>query len=384
MSVVAEIDLSAVIHNCRLIRNLAGTGSKICAVVKSNAYGHGVDTVLPALQEAKVEMLSVATIAEAAELRGLGWDNPILLLGSELSIYQGKTKTEAARWLVENEVRITAMYTGDIDALEKAARKCGKPANVHLMLDTGMNRIGLPESELVKLIDDIAGREKVNIEGLYTHLAAADQKDKSFSYSQLDKFRKFIERLSEKGISPDTIHIANSAFLLDVQDDFFDMVRPGIAVYGYHPSAEMVNRADLKMCLKLKTYLETVKKVPAGDTIGYGRSYKAQKDMLIGVAAVGYGDGYDRGLSNKGKMKIADTYVPVIGKVTMNQTILDLTNLQAEGLEPHPGMEVTVIDNDRDSVNNIERIAEQLGTVPHEIVARLGGHIKRVAVRSQQ
>lgn len=381
--VVAEIDLSAIVHNCRLLRTLAGEGVGICAVVKSNAYGHGVGTILPALREAEVDMLSVATISEAAELRQLGWDKPILLLGSELSIYKGKAKSDAAGWMVENDVRITAMYTEDIDALEQAAEKCGKPAGVHLMLDTGMSRIGHPETELMKLADDIASREMVNIEGLYTHMAAADQEDKTFSSEQLARFRKFVKKFRKTGHCPAVIHMANSAALIDMQAEFFDMTRPGIAVYGYHPSSEITNRLDLKMSLKLKTFLETVKEIGAGSFVGYGCSYRAGRDMLIGVAGVGYGDGYDRGLSNKGVMKILDIEVPVIGKVTMNQTILDLTGLSRQGITPYPGMEVTVIDNNRDSVNNIERIAVALGTVPHEVAARLGRGIKRVGIRSQ-
>jgi alanine racemase len=162
------------------------------------------------------------------------------------------------------------------------------------------------------------------------------------------------------------------------------MVRPGIALYGYHPGSEITNRLDLQMSLKLKTFLETVKPVDAGNFIGYGCSYKAERDMLVGVAGIGYGDGYDRGLSNKGVMTISDIPIPVIGKVTMNQTILDLTDLPSQGVTPYPGMEVTVIDNSRDSDNNIERIAVALGTVPHEIAARLGRSIKRVGVRRQR
>lgn len=377
-SVVAEIDLSAISHNCRMIRNL--TNSAICAVVKSNAYGHGVETVLPALEKENVEMLAVATIEQSARLRELGWDKPILLLGSELSIYEDKAKDSAAMCLVENDIRITAMYPQDITVLGKAAEKSGKRAKVHIMLDTGMNRVGLDEKRLISLIEKITNTENVDIEGLYTHFAAADTKDKSFSYKQVEKFKSFVSLLDSKGQKPKILHLANSAGVLDLKDISFDMVRPGIAVYGYKPDTKMVSRCDLRMSLKLKTFLEVVKDIPEGSYVGYGCSYKARKDMTIGVAGIGYSDGYDRGLSNRGVMEISGIEVPVIGRVTMNQTILDITDLKDNGIKPCPGIEVVAIDNRRESGNNVEKTAEKLGTVPHEITARFAAHIKRIGV----
>jgi len=375
----AEIDLSAIVHNCRVIRDISG-GRQLCPAVKCNAYGHGIEVVLPALKSADVEMVCVASIQEAMQLKDLQWERPILLLCPEFSIYSGKQKSELAHWIVENQIRITATSKADIDALSAAAKSLDKPAIIHLMLDSGMGRMGLDEQRLSQLITEIRADNCIRIEGLYTHFAMADEADKSFTDYQLQRFKTFLKQLETTGLRIPIIHAANSAAAIDLPDSGFDMVRPGISVYGYHPGAQMHNKPDLKPAMKVVSFLTLVKNVSAGSCLGYGCTYKAVDDMIIGLVPIGYGDGYDRRLSNKGKMTIAGRPVSVVGRVSMDQTIVDLTELSQSGLNITAGQEVTVIDNVREAANSVESLAVGLQTIPYEIVTRLGPRIVRVAI----
>jgi len=377
---VAQIDLKAVLHNCNILRKFASGKCKICVAVKCNAYGHGIDVILPALKKANVDMLAVAAIPEAKQLKELGWDGTILLLGSQLSIYTGKKKNEIAEWLVAKQVRITAMYKEDLDALDDAAKRLGKKAVVHLMLDSGMGRMGLDEQKVLQLIDAIDGLNSIDIEGLYTHFSTADSPDKTFSMYQLKRFNDFIKKLKSAGLNIPLIHAANTPAAIDLKESHYDMLRAGIAVYGYQPGTKMHNKPDLKPVMKLVSYLYAVKKIKEGGYAGYGNTWQAEKDTMVGLVPVGYGDGYDRRLSNKGQMKIAGTLVTVVGRVSMDQTILDLTPLLRKNIDVVPGMEVTVIDNDPKAPNSIESIAEQLQTIPYEIITKLGSRIKRVPI----
>ncbi len=377
----AQIDTSAIVHNCGVLRGLVPAGCRLCAVVKCNAYGHGAEVVLPALKSEGVEMLCVATIDEAQQLKRFGWQRPVLLSGSEFSIYSGKQKDELARWIVDNQIRITLMNKGDVEALCAAARSVQKPAIVHLKLDSGMSRMGLGEQGLGELINEIKGIDEITIEGLYTHLATADQADKSYAHYQLQRFRKFVEKLQVSGLQIPVIHAANSAAAIDIADSYFDMIRPGISIYGCYPSPYVHGRVDLKPAMKLVSFLTLVKDIPAGSYIGYGCTYKASDDMTIGVVPIGYGDGYSRRLSNIGKMIIAGHLVPVVGRVSMDLTTVDLSGLVGKGIKLSAGQEVTVIDNVRDSPNSIESIAAKLETIPYDIVTNLGQRIIRVPVR---
>jgi alanine racemase len=351
----------------------------MCVAVKANAYGHGVEVVLPALRRARVEMLGVATIAEARQLRDLEWSGPILLFGSELSACAGKQKSEQARWLVEKDIRVTLTSRQDLDELATAARAKGRTAGVHFKLDSGMSRMGVSEDLLVELLDVARADCFLNVEGLYTHFATADD-DMVFAGQQLQRFRAFVDRLRAAGVTVPMLHAANSAAIINLPDSHLDMIRPGISVYGYHTSPAMTNRPDLRPAMRVVSYLTLVKRIPAGSCVGYGCTFRAAKDMLVGLVPIGYADGYNRRLSNAGKMIVADRVVPVVGRVSMDQTVIDLTALDKNGIAVSPGTEVIVIDNDRDSPNSVEALAVQLGTIPYEITTLLGPRVTRVAV----
>ena len=374
------VDRSAIIHNCKIIRQLIAPTCKLCVTVKCNAYGHGIEAVLPALTSADVDMLCVSAIHEAKKLTQLGWDGPVLMLGSQFSIYTGKEKKQLAEWIIENELRITAVDENDIEVLTWAANMLGKPAIVHFMLDSGMGRMGLDETTLLELIDKTKNNSHIVIEGLYTHFATAEDPDKAYANYQLKRFNTFIEKLEKAGMKIPLIHTANTGATIDLPDSHFNMVRPGLSIYGCYPNPKMLKKPDLKPALKVVSYLTLIKSVPAGSFIGYGCAYKAAKDMTIGVVPVGYGDGYDRRLSNTGKMKVAGHIVPVVGAISMDQTVVDLTELVNKGLKFTPGREITVIDNDRTAPNSIESLAIELETSPYEILTRLGQRIVRVPV----
>lgn len=374
----AQIDPAAIIHNCGIIRGLIPVGCRLCPAVKCNAYGHGTEIVIPALRSTDAEMLCISAIHEARQLLELKWNRPILLLGSEFSIYSGKQKRELARWIVKNQIRITVANENDIEELSAAAESLETAAVIHIMLDTGMSRMGLSEKKLLELITELKSNKNIVIEGLYTHLATADEADKTFADSQLQRFKKFIKQLRNIGLQIPIIHAANSSATIDLLDSSFGMVRPGISIYGCHSSIQMRNKPDLKLAMKVISFLTLVKTVPAGSCIGYGCTYKAPRDMLIGLVPIGYGDGYDRRLSNAGKMTIAGRLVPVVGKISMDLTIVDISELEHKGNKVSAGQEVIVIDNVRTAPNSIESIAVTLGTIPNEIMTRLGPRIQRV------
>lgn len=379
---VAEIDLGALAHNCRVVRSLARPACRLCVPVKANAYGHGVEVVLPGLRAAKVDMLAVVSVREAAELRGLGWERPVLLMGTELGAYEGGGKDEIAGWLVEHGISVTASSAGDLDALARAAERVGKPAAVHLMLDSGMSREGLHEPEVLELVGLARENPAIWIEGLYTHFATADDGDKSFANAQLQRFAAFVAALAERGIRVPIVHAANSPASIDLPESHFNMIRPGVSVYGCHSSPQMRCKPDLRQVLRLVSRLTLVKRIGEGCHVGYGCTFTAPRDMLIGLAPIGYADGYPRSLSNCGRMLVGDRPAPVIGRVSMDQTILDLSDLEREGVRPAVGQEVVIIDNRPGSPNTIEAICEQVGTIPQAVMTGLGRRVRRVAVNA--
>lgn len=375
--IVAKIDAAAIRHNCATIKKMLPPDCQFGSMVKCNAYGHGIELVLPILQEAEAKMLGVATLMEAVQVRNLGWDGIILLLMPEIGIYSGQKKKDMARLIIENDIRITCVSVQDIDTLAEAAESLNTKANIHLMLDTGMSRMGLYEEELIELIENAEKNPNILIEGLFTHFIASHSPDKSSALEQLRRFTAFQQRLTDLGVKIPMIHTANTGAVLDLPDAHFDLVRPGLGIYGYYADEGLCDKADLRPAMKLLSYLTLVKKVPAGSTVGYGGTYKVEKDMTIGLVPIGYGDGYDRRLSNLGIMTLEGYKVPVIGRISMDQTIVDLTEPINNGIAVNPGTEITVIDNDRSAVNSVEAIAKLMDSVPYEVVTNLGNRILR-------
>jgi len=375
----AWIDRSAIAHNVRILQQCA-RGRKFCVAIKANAYGHDVRIVLPVLREAKVDMLAVASLEEARELRELAWENPILVLGSEFSVYESGVREELGDEIVANGYRITVTRAEDAAILSRAGVKQKKTVQIHLALDTGMSRMGLNGENLWELIRFVRSLPNIAIEGLYTHFATADCADKGFAHQQLKHFVEFRKRLESAGIAIPIFHAANSGATVDLPESHFDMVRAGISVYGYPASDEMHNKPELRPALKLVSYLTLVKTIEAGSFVGYGCTFQTKRATTIGLVPIGYADGYFRELSNRGQMLVSGQAVRVIGRVSMDQTIVDLTDVVGVGVTCGAGQEVVIYDNHRESPNSVEAVARLLNTIPYVVTTSLGRRVKRVAV----
>lgn len=378
-SLIAEVSLSAFAHNCRLIRSMVPQDTWLCAAVKADAYGHGVHLLMPVLKSC-ANMLAVVTIAEARELRLLDWTGPVLLMGAELNIYDAQQKAEHADWLVTNDISVTISSLEDLQALGTAARRCGKIARVHVMFDSGMTREGVYESFAKELVEHARIEPRMQLEGLYTHFASADEADKAFTQNQIRRFSDFVASVQKPGLEIPLIHAGNSAGTIDLPACHFTMVRPGISIYGCHASDDMITRPDLRPVMRVKGYITLVKDIPAGSVVGYGGTYRAERSMTIAIVPMGYADGYDRRLANCGKVLIAGEVANVIGRVSMDQVIIDVTALAAKGMRPVPGDEAILIDNRSGSPNSAEAIARQIGTISYEVLTQLGRRVVRVAV----
>ncbi len=370
----AEISASAVAHNLDVLAGCVGDGVKLCAVVKANCYGHGVDLLLDTLAR-KADWLAVASPDEAIALREMGYTGPVLMFFSACAYVDGRELRDALAELIQRDVTLTVVSPPEAEAVEQAARRAGRAAQVHVKIDTGMTRSGVVSTRAVELIDDLRRREGVQLTGAYTHLASADESDKTFTYHQLENFRVILEgcRLERDGR---ILHAANSAATIDIPDSHLDMVRPGIAVYGYQPSDHMARRLPLRPCLRLTGRLLQVKDVPAHSRCGYGLTYEFLRDSRVGLVPVGYGDGYLRRLSSAASMSVRGRLVPVRGRVSMDQVIVDLTEVPQAAV----GDEVEIISPDPDAPHSVAALARLADTLPSDITCLLGPRGRRVLV----
>ncbi len=377
---IAEIDLNAIARNIGILRSYLSAGCRFCVAVKANAYGHGMEVVLPVLEAERVDMLAVATVTEARQARELGWQLPILLMGTELSIYQGALKRDVAEWLVRNNVCITMLAIDDLHAIEEAAKAVEMPAKVHLKLDTGLSRMGVDESQLLELIERIEACPNVLIDGLYTHFASADERGCAFAGGQLQRFEKFVGVLRSRSTKTPTLHAANSAAVVNLPGSHYDMVRPGIGVYGYQTTPSELQRIDLSPVMRVVSSVMLVKRVPEGSDVGYGRSFRTKRESILGVVPIGYADGLDRRLSNAGFVTVKGIPAPIVGKISMDQTIIDLTEI-ANQTTITAGCHAVIMDNNPNSPNSVESMARHLDTIPYEIVTSISPRVVRLARR---
>jgi alanine racemase len=375
---IAEIDLAAIRENIGVLRSFLPLGCRFCVAVKANAYGHGLDVVLPVLERANVDMIAVATVTEARQARESGWQPPILLMGTELSIYQGALKRDVAEWLVRSDIRITLLSRDDLQVIAEAARATRMPARVHLKLDTGLSRMGVDEASLVELTESIQQLPNVVIDGLYSHFASADEPGCTFATQQLERFCQFAECLRHRLPQMPIVHAANSAAVVNMAGAHLDMVRPGIGVYGYQTSRSEQTRIDLKPAMRIVSSIMLVKQVPEGSDVGYGRSFRTTRESILGVVPIGYADGLDRRLSNKGFVTVCGELAPIVGKISMDQTIVDLTDIIAKH-KVQAGSQAIIIDNNPKAPNSVETMARQLDTIPYEIVTSISPRVTRLA-----
>ncbi len=361
-----EIDLSALEDNYNFIRSKIKEETKIAAVVKANAYGHGAVKVAKKLDQLGAEYFCVGSPDEGIELRNAGIKKPILVLAEVL-------ETQFAD-ILNGDLIQTAASLESLIALNKAAEEAGKIISVHLKIDTGMGRIGFLLKDLPKIYKKAKSLKNIKVEGVLSHLARADEEDKKFSYNQLQKFNSALEKIKNAGFKLPLLHIANSAAVIDLKETSLDLVRPGIMLYGLLPSNDLNKEADLKALLSFKTKVVQLRKLPAASTVSYGSTYKTEKDEKLAVLPIGYKDGYPRLLSNKGEVLIKGKRAPIRGRVCMGQTIVSVDHIA----DVEIGDEVVLIGKQGGEEISAAEIADLTGTINYEIVCNLSERLEKV------
>lgn len=367
--VYATVDLDAIRQNMEAMKANIAKGTMICGVVKSDGYGHGSVPVAKAVEDL-VWGYAVAAVEEGWVLRDHHITKPILVLG-----YVPEEEFES---LVEQEIRYTVSEWKEVEILSKIAQKLGKNAYVHIKMDTGMGRIGLRSAEeILTLAQKIETLPNIVIEGIFTHMATADMADKTKAKEQIRMFKEMLQLLENNGIYIPIRHCSNSAGIIDLKEANIDMVRAGIALYGLYPSAE-VNKENvcLTPALELKSIVSYLKTVPKGSPIGYGATFVTQKETKVATVSIGYGDGYPRALSNKGYALVRGKKAPIIGRICMDQFMMDVSDIP----EIQQGDTVTLIGKDQNEQITVEELAELAGTFNYEFVCDLGKRIPRVYI----
>lgn len=369
----AEINLDNLAHNIKEIKRVT-KAKEIIGVVKADAYGHGALDIAPTLLDNGVTRLAVAVLNEAVELRRGGIQCPIMILGY--------TPPNLLDLLIKYDIEQT-VYSYDLaKEISDKAIEGSKIAKIHIAFDSGMGRIGfLPREEDISEIERISKLPNIKIEGIYSHFSTADEKDKNYTYEQLKKFNWFYNILQERGIQINIRHIANSAAIIDMPETHFEAVRPGVILYGYYPSEEVdKTKVYLKPVMSLKTNIVHLKKVPIGEYISYGRKFKTERESTIGTLPVGYADGYTRSLGEEAKVIINGKLVPVVGRICMDQCMVDLTNVPDVNL----GDEVILMGEDSESKMTADELASILGTINYEVLCMISRRVPRVYVKDKK
>lgn len=367
----AEVNLDNIINNIREIKKNIN-GEEIIAVVKANAYGHGAIDIAPILVENGADRLAVAMLSEALELREAGIKVPILILGY--------TDVTFAEMLINNDIEQTVYSLDYAKELSKKAEALGKIAKIHIAVDTGMGRIGfLPSKKSVEEVVEISKLHNLNITGVFTHFSNADEEDKSYAHNQINKFNLFIKDLEEREINLGIKHISNSASIIDIEDAHYNAIRPGIILYGYYPS-EYINKEKLKLmpALSLKCQVIHVKELKKGEYIGYGRTFRTERDSIIATLPIGYADGYIRGLYKKANVIVNGKLAPVVGRICMDQCMVDITDVGPVKV----GDEVILLGEDNGLKNNADDMAKLLDTINYEILCLIGRRVPRVYIKN--
>lgn len=358
----AEVNLAAIAHNIRQIKQCIKPTTKICAVIKADAYGHGTSAVIRAALVAGVDYLGVAILNEAIDLRRDGVTGPILVLGY--------TPPQQAIRIVDNDVTQTIFDYQLAEAISQAAQAVGRKAKVHIKIDTGMTRIGIEPEDAGDFAAAVAKLPGIEIEGVFSHFANADSQDKSYAWEQFARFKKALALIEDKGLKIPIRHIANSAATLDMPETQLDMVRPGIIMYGLWPSDEVEKKLDLKPAMKFKAKVSCVKEVPPDVSISYGRDYYTDKPSKIATLPVGYADGWTRQLSGKASVLIRGQRALIVGRVCMDQCMVDVTHI--------PGVaqgDIALLFGG--AKLPAEEIAEKLGTINYEVICLVGKRVPR-------
>jgi alanine racemase len=367
----ASIDLAALVHNLSQIRARLSHGCSIMAVVKANAYGHGAIDISRALVSAGVTRLAVASVEEGLALREDGINAEILVL---VDLFD-KHILELVAY------RLTPVITDQrlLPALARAAEAINQPFPIHIKVDTGMGRLGFSPSELAALFNALPGWKSLRIEGFMSHLADSDGDDSSHTEQQLKSFRGLLEQLEQRGITVPFVHVANSAAIVRYPQSHFSLVRPGIMLYGYHTLPDSVPSPELQPVLSLRSTIMQLRTIKPGEAVSYNRTFVAKRPSHIAVLPIGYADGYNRQLSNKGFVLVGGKRAPIVGLICMDMTMVDVTGIPSV----HVGDGVTLIGREGQDAIWADEIAGWSGTIPYETLCAIGPRIPRVYSQSK-
>lgn len=370
MRVEADINLDNIIDNVKMMKACVAEDTKMMVVIKADGYGHGAVEISRALDEL-ADFYAVACIDEAVELRNAGCDKPLLILGY--------TAPEDFEEMIKYDVRTAIYDVEECKILSQKATALGKKAKIHIKLDTGMGRIGFPcTEEGIEAIVEIHRLPGIETEGIFTHYAKADEADKTAARLQQKRFREMTDRLLERGVTFPIRHISNSAGIMEMNNEGFDMVRSGIVTYGLYPSCEVDKHiAPLKPAMTWLSRVIHVKDVEPGTGIGYGWSFISDKKMKIATVSAGYADGYPRAQSNKGRVIINGEYAPVVGRVCMDQFMVDVSHIP----QTKVGDKVILVGSDGDKTISVEEVAEPANSFNYELVCNVGRRVPRVYIK---
>lgn len=362
------IDTEALKYNFLELKKRVGESTGIMAVVKANAYGHGDVEVARVLEGLGCAFFGVAIAEEGARLRTGGILSPVIVLGG---VYPGQVKE-----FFDLDLTPVVFDIDTVRLLDEYAAAMGVTRKVHVKIDTGMGRLGLMPSEVEPFFSALKGLGNIEVEAVLSHFAEAELEDKDFSIGQMGLFTGLLEKIRSMGFSPAYTDMANSAAALDLPDSRFNLVRPGIMVYGSYPAPRFRERIALKPAMKISTRILAIKKVPSGTPISYGRRFVTERESLIAVLPIGYGDGLPRRLTGKGEALVRGRRAPIAGTVCMDLTMCDVTDVPGV----RAGDEAVILGAQGTEVITVEEIAEKAGTISYEIFCNISQRVPRVYV----
>ena len=371
-STVCFIDLDALRWNLRQVRKTIGSRVKILSMVKANAYGHGAAAVARALEAEGSDAFGVATVEEAVELRHAGIRSPIMVVAGVF--------LEQLNDFFEYTLIPAVHDVETLRRLEEAIASRGRSLEFHLKIDTGMGRIGLLPAEIDAWLPELKKLKSLKIAGVFSHFSHAESVEGDYTRRQLQVFQSVVSRMRSENIAPPLVHLANSAATITLPAAYFDMVRPGLMLYGVYPSPIMAQQITLKPVLSWKTRILQLKKVPPGSSISYGQTFITKRESLIATLPIGYADGYQRLLSNRGEALVRGKRAPVVGRVCMDLTMIDVTDIG----QVKQGDEVVLLGGQHGAEISADEMAAWSNTISYEILTSIGARVPRVYYHSQE
>ncbi|OGO79650.1 MAG: alanine racemase [Clostridiales bacterium GWC2_40_7] len=370
----AEIDIDSIAYNIKEIRSFIKSETLIMAVVKANAYGHGVLKVAETLLANGADRLAVATLDEAILLRKHGFSVPLQVLSHT---FEGRANEILDYNIIQTIYNMELANAISLEALKRRVK-----ATIHIKVNTGMNRVGVSHDENgEKAIVQIYGMPGLVMEGIMTHFASADESNIDYTYRQFELFIDFCNRLERAGIRPPLRHVCNSAAVLRFPEMHLEMVRPGLLLYGLYPSADMeISSVLLRPVMSLKACIININCIPEGAALSYGRTHVTKRKSLIATVPIGYGDGFPRRLSNNGKILIGGEFAPIVGTICMDQCLADITEI---GDPVSVGDEVVLFGKQGRNEISVEEIAGKLGTITYEVLCDIGMRIPRIYTKNK-